>query len=40
MNGAQVARINDPSFTDGYVGMAHYGPGRTLFRDLRVESLP
>lgn len=40
VNGVQVERVNDPSFTDGYVGMAQYGYGRTFFRDLRVEGLP
>jgi hypothetical protein len=40
LNGVQVTDIEDPSFTQGYLGMAHYGLGRTLFHDLRVESLP
>jgi VWFA-related protein len=40
LNGVEVTQIGDPSFTDGYVGLAHYGEGRTLFRNLRVESLP
>jgi len=40
LNGEQVTGISDSSFAEGYVGMAHYGPGRTLFRELRVESLP
>ena len=40
LNGEQVTEADDPSFTEGYVGLAHYGSGRTLFRDLRVESLP
>ena len=40
LNGERVAVFDDASFSEGYAGMAHYGPGRTLFRDLRVESLP
>jgi Ca-activated chloride channel homolog len=40
LNGEQVTVFNDASFTEGYLGMAHYGSGRTLFRNLRVESLP
>jgi hypothetical protein len=40
LNGVEVTEIDDPSFTDGYVGLAHYGDGRTLFRNWRVESLP
>jgi Ca-activated chloride channel family protein len=40
LNGVEVTEIDDPSFTDGYVGLVHYGDGRTLFRNLRVESLP
>lgn len=40
VNGVQVTTIDDPSYADGYVGMAQFGPGRTLFRDLRVEGLP
>ncbi|MGB7762274.1 MAG: VWA domain-containing protein [Bryobacteraceae bacterium] len=39
LNGVQVTDIRDSSFPQGYLGMAHYGLGRTLFRDLRVESL-
>ncbi len=39
LNGEQVIGISDSSFAEGYVGMAHYGPGRTFFRELRVESL-
>ena len=40
LNGAQMTAIEDPSFTDGYVGMGQFGYGRTLFHDLRVEGLP
>lgn len=40
LNGEQVTQVDDPSFIEGYVGLAHYGSGQTLFRDLRVESLP
>ncbi len=40
LNGVQVTGISDSSFSEGYVGMAHYGSGRTLFRDFRVESFP
>jgi hypothetical protein len=40
LNGVQVTAIGDASFQDGYVGMAQYGYGRTLFRNLRVETLP
>jgi Ca-activated chloride channel family protein len=40
LNGVPVTEIDDSSFADGYVGLAHYGNGRTLFRDLRVEGLP
>ena len=40
MNGEQIAAIDDLSYPDGYVGMAQFGFGRTLFHDLRVEGLP
>jgi Ca-activated chloride channel family protein len=40
LNGAQVTATDDPSFANGYVGMAQFGSGRTLFHDLRVEGLP
>jgi Ca-activated chloride channel family protein len=40
LNGVQVTAIDHPIFPGGYVGMAQFGYGRTLFRDLRVESLP
>ena len=40
LNGVPVTSVDDPSYPDGYVGMAQFGPGRTLFRDLRVEGLP
>jgi hypothetical protein len=36
----QVAELKDSEFPEGLVGMAQYGYGRTLFRNLRVESLP
>jgi len=35
-----VAQIKDASFFEGYVGMAQFGYGHALFRDLRVQSLP
>jgi len=40
LNGAEVGAVNDPIYQDGYVGLAQFGYGRTLFRDLRVEGLP
>jgi Ca-activated chloride channel family protein len=40
LNGVQATGISDSSFLEGYVGMAHYGSGRTLFRELQIESLP
>lgn len=39
MNGAQLASVDDPSYPDGYVGMAQFGVGRTLFHDLQVDEL-
>jgi hypothetical protein len=36
----QVTELKDSDFADGIVGMAQYGYGRTLFRNLRVEALP
>jgi len=40
LNGVQAAAVEDASFRNGYVGMAQFGSGRTVFRDLRVEGLP
>jgi hypothetical protein len=40
LNDMEVTRIVDSSYAEGYVGLAHYGSGHTLFRDLRVEGLP
>ena len=40
INGVQVTELKDSDFPDGIVGMAQYGYGRTLFRNLRVEALP
>jgi hypothetical protein len=40
IDGVQFDTFRDKSFADGYVRMAHYGYGRSVFRDLRVEELP
>jgi hypothetical protein len=40
LNGVEVKTIDDPSFAEGYVGMAQFGYGRTIFHGLRVEELP
>ncbi len=40
VNGVQVESIQDQTFQEGYVGMAQYGFGKTLFHNLRVEGLP
>ena len=40
LDDTQVGRINDDSLLEGYVGMAQFGYGRALFRDLQVQSLP
>ena len=39
-NGELVAVFDDASLNEGYAGMAHYGSGRTLFRNFRVEGSP
>jgi Ca-activated chloride channel homolog len=39
LDDVQKVRIKDDSFSDGYVGMAQFGYGRALFRDLQVQSL-
>jgi hypothetical protein len=39
LDDVQKVRIKDDSFSDGYVGMAQFGYGRALFRNLQVESL-
>jgi Ca-activated chloride channel family protein len=35
----QKVRIQDDSFSEGYVGMAQFGYGRALFRNLQVQTL-
>jgi Ca-activated chloride channel family protein len=40
VNGHEVARVNDKSFSSGQVGMATFGKGRAVFRDLYVEERP
>jgi len=37
VNDVPVAQVQDDTFADGYVGMALFGAGTTLFRDLAVE---
>ena len=37
LDGADAVRVRDESFQDGYIGMAQFGYGRALFRDLEVQ---
>lgn len=37
VNDVLLAQVQDGTFADGYVGMALFGAGTTLFRDLMVE---
>jgi len=37
LNDVSLAQVQDGTFADGYVGMALFGVGTTLFRDLVVE---
>jgi hypothetical protein len=37
VNDVPLAQVQDGTFADGYVGMALFGAGTTLFRDLMVE---
>ena len=37
VNDVPLAQVQDRTFADGYVGMALFGTGTTLFRDLVVE---
>ena len=39
VNDVPVAQVSDDTFADGYAGMALFGAGTTLFRDLMVEGL-
>jgi hypothetical protein len=40
VNGHEVARVNDASFSSGQVGMAAFGKGLAVFRDLYVQERP
>jgi hypothetical protein len=40
VNGHEVARVNDTSLSSGQVGMAAFGKGLAVFRDLYVEERP
>jgi hypothetical protein len=40
INGTEAGRATDASFSRGQVGMAAFGLGRAVFRDLRVEEEP
>lgn len=39
LDGIEVLGGKDDSFRDGQVGMAAFGPGNAVFRDLQVESI-
>ena len=39
VDGIQAISLTDDSFGDGQIGMAFFGRGHALFRDLLVEEL-
>jgi len=40
LDNIELAKLKDPSFVEGQVGIAQFGYGRALFHDLEVRSLP